>query len=193
MKSETARDINESRKRQDTIDEKKTRIISELADILPTNALKFVSTQIRIGSRKPRGIRWTSAEKRIALSLMHSSPKTYLLLSKILHLPSFTTLRRTMKGVQVYPGFNEKIMKVLSDKVSSLKYGKLCSVVFDEMVLKEGLSYNEEKDYVEGVEDFGDQRTHFVANHATVFMVRGLCQPWKQPVEYFFVKRPNQW
>ena len=49
-------------------------------------------------------------------------PQTYQLLSKILYLPSFTTLRQTMRGggggggVQVYPGFNEKIMKVLSTK-----------------------------------------------------------------------------
>ena len=75
---------------------------------------------------------------------------------------------------------------MLSDKVSSLKHGKLCSVVFDETVLKEGLRYNEEKDYVEGVEDLGDQRTYFVANHATVFRLE--VASW-----LFFVKRPYQW
>ena len=48
---------------------------------------------------------------------------------------------------------------------------ELCSVVFDEMVIKEAVEYNRERDEVEGLEDFGlsGGRTKLVANHATVF------------------------
>jgi hypothetical protein len=54
------------------------------------------------------------------------------------------------------------------------------------MSLKTSVSYNKEKDVIEGYEDFGPLgRTKFVANHATVFMARGLTERWKQPVAYF--------
>ena len=63
---------------------------------------------------------------------------------------------------------------------------KVCAVVLDEMTIKEGVSYNPSRDEVEGYEDFGYLgRTAFIANHAIVFLVRGLHDKWKQPVGYF--------
>lgn len=69
---------------------------------------------------------------------------------------------------------------------------ELCSVVFDEMVIKEAVEYNRERDEVEGLEDFGlsGGRTKLVANHATVFLVRGLMANWKQPLGYFLSSGP---
>ena len=63
---------------------------------------------------------------------------------------------------------------------------KVCAVVLDEMTIKEGVSYNPSRDEVEGYEDFGYLgRTAFIANHAIVFLLRGLHNKWKQPVGYF--------
>ncbi|GFR96767.1 THAP domain-containing protein 9 [Elysia marginata] len=64
---------------------------------------------------------------------------------------------------------------------------RLCILVFDEISLKCSLNYNVERDYVEGLEDFGMAcgRTEKPANHATAFMVRGLMAKWKQPFGYF--------
>ena len=40
--------------------------------------------------------------------------------------------------------------------------------------------YNPGTDRVEGFEDFGDiGQTKYIANHTTVFMVRGLASKWK--------------
>ena len=36
-----------------------------------------------------------------------------------------------------------------------------------------------------GLEDYGFTRGQGVANHATVFMIRGLTTKWKQPIGYF--------
>ena len=95
-----------------------------------------------------------------------------------------------MQNIQVYPGFNVNILQAMKQKVSSMKC-KLCAVVMDEMSIKESLYYNVEKDSVEGFEDFGSQgRTQYVANHAMVFMVRGLLSKWKQPVGYFLSSGP---
>ena len=64
---------------------------------------------------------------------------------------------------------------------------RLCALVFDEITLKHNLSYNTEKNYVEGYEDYGDDRPidcDDPADHATAFVARGLVQKWKQPFGY---------
>ena len=38
------------------------------------------------------------------------------------------------------------------------------------------------------VEDYGTERTCNIANHALVFMARGLHRKWKQPVAYYFIR-----
>ena len=41
------------------------------------------------------------------------------------------------------------------------------------------------------MEDFGHiGRTQYFANHAVVFMVRGLLSKWKQPVAHYFSSGP---
>ena len=60
------------------------------------------------------------------------------------------------------------------------------ALVFDEMTLKTALVYYHGLDKIEGFEDFGQfGSSHFVADHALVFMVCGLLAKWKQPVGYF--------
>ena len=68
---------------------------------------------------------------------------------------------------------------------------KQCVLVFDEMSLKAGISYNSSNDCVEGFEDFGDLGgSRYIANHALAFLVRGLKNKWKQPVGYFLSSGP---
>ena len=86
--------------------------------------------------------RWSVKDKALALSLFHSSPKTYRMLQKviariciifsnliILHviyliiiftlfiklfkLPSTSTLHRSMKNIVIYPGFSSHILNAL--------------------------------------------------------------------------------
>ena len=163
----------------------KRRLLQALEEFLPPSTHTFVATQIRLAGRKKKGNRWKPKEKALALSLLHSSPKAYRILQKILSLPDVSTLRLAMRKVKIFPGFNENILDALKRKISNMSPDSAaCALVFDEMSLKEGLEYNKEEDNIEGLEDFGHQRTHFAANHATVFMVRGLLQPWKQAVGY---------
>ena len=61
------------------------------------------------------------------------------------------------------------------------------------MAIKQGLTYNHGTDRVEGFEDFGSVgQTRYIANHTTMFMVRGLASKWKQPIGYFFEFWPNE-
>jgi hypothetical protein len=68
-------------------------------------------------------------------------------------------------------------------------FGKdlFCCLMFDEMSIRENLRFNQKFDCIEGFEDLGRQRwTCNIANHALVFMVRGLRRKWKQSVAYYF-------
>ena len=65
-------------------------------------------------------------------------------------------------------------------------HSKLCAIVFDEISLKESVNYDVKNDELEGLENFGHLgRSKYVANHALVFMVRGLIDKWKQPFAYY--------
>jgi len=78
-------------------------------------------------------------------------------------------------------------MKVLKSNVEKLPPSqKYCSLLFDEMSISAELHYNEHLDGIEGFEDYGYERTQKFANHALVFMVRGITKKYKQPIAYFF-------
>ncbi|GFO32184.1 transposable element p transposase [Plakobranchus ocellatus] len=82
-------------------------------------------------------------------------------------------------------------MDVFKSIVSKLSDSdRLCSLIFDEMAIKEYVSYSVKDDKVVGYEDFGSFQTKFIANHATVFMVHGIVSPWKQPIGFFFSSGP---
>ena len=57
---------------------------------------------------------------------------------------------------------------------------KLVVLVIDEMSIRQGLSYDQGRDIIEGVAE-GTARTNSLASHAIVFMVRGLAHKWPGP------------
>ncbi|MCP4266887.1 MAG: hypothetical protein GY777_15180 [Candidatus Brocadiaceae bacterium] len=51
----------------------------------------------------------------------------------------------------------------------------MCGIVFDAISIKESLHFDKASDSINGREDFGDHGKSFKeANHALVFMVKGL-------------------
>ena len=142
-------------------------------------------SQIHASQRKSRGLRWTNEDKALALSLLHSSPKTFRLLRKVFSLPSVKTLRKIMQNIDVYPGFNRHILTALQHKVSKMpESAKFVCLALDEMALKEGLTYDPNRDEVEGLSEGK------IVNHALVFMARGIIHRWKQPFGYFLSSGP---
>jgi len=95
---------------------------------------------------------------------------------------------------QIYPGFTSAVFDTLSLKVKGFSdASKQCAIIMDEMSIKESLNYNSGADMVEGFEDFGNMgRTKFISNHAIAFLVRGLCEKWKQPLGYFLSSGPME-
>ena len=97
-----------------------------------------------------------------------------------------------MQKIKIFPGFCHNIFQALKIKVEAMPTSSLlCALTFDEMAIKERVIYGVERDEVEGLKDFGVYgKRQFVANHATVFVLRGLVGSWKQTVGYFFSSGP---
>ncbi|XP_014672353.1 PREDICTED: uncharacterized protein LOC106812871 isoform X2 [Priapulus caudatus] len=154
---------------------------SLLKEYLSDIQLHFVMSQIRASNRTVRGRRWTTHDKAFALSLLHSSPKTYRILRKAFALPSVQTLMKVMNNLELYPGFNTNILEALRLKVQNLPpVAKLVCIAMDEMCIKTALSYDRKRDIVEGLVE------QKLANHAIAFIVRGIIYRWKQPFGFFF-------
>ena len=162
-----------------------------LSQYLSGTSLNFVLAQIKLSTTSKHGRRWTPKIKSLAINLFHSSPKTYRLFRKIFCLPSVSTLKRCIRNINLCTGFSNNLVSTFKEKVKKMsKNDRLCMLCFDEMSIKEFVSYNSKHDSIDGLEDFGDCRSQYVSNHATVFMVRGITCSWKQPVGYFFSSGP---
>ncbi|ELU15399.1 hypothetical protein CAPTEDRAFT_203340 [Capitella teleta] len=154
--------------------------LSDIKDYLSKHilgrVLNFILSQVRMSGKKKKCRCWFPHEKSFALSLLPSSVKTYRMMRQLFHLPSEKTLMRRVERLDIYPGFCENFLNLFKIRVDQMPVeSKLCSIVFDEVALKCGVTYDAVRDEVEGFEDFGCLGgTKHVASHATVFMVRGL-------------------
>lgn len=125
----------------------------------------------------------------MALSLYKESHTGYKLLQQMFTLPSSRTLRRLLQKVPINAGKNEIIFSHLSQQQSLMKdVDKLCVLMWDEMSLQSHLQYDQSNDKIIGFEDWGHKRTQGIANHALVFLLRGIKTGWKISVSYNFCK-----
>jgi len=71
--------------------------------------------------------------------------------------------------------------------------GKAVSIIFDEMPIKIFVTYYSQNDVFSGFKDFGaiiKTKNNLLCDQAFVIMVKGIKQPWKQVIGYFFSKGP---
>lgn len=100
--------------------------------------------------------------------------------------PGLSTIKNWIGNFDCLPGFSEKLIRELKFKVSTMTLQeKYCTLVFDEISIKQFLEYNKKHDFIEGFEDYGDKRTNKFGTHILLFMVRGIYSKWKLPLAYF--------
>jgi len=103
------------------------------------------------------------------------------------HIPSIQTLQLALQKIPIAPGLNPLIVRHLeniSQKMSTKD--KVCILMWDEISIQSNIMYDVQKDIIYGYEDWGNNRTSKVADHALVFMLRGLNTRWKMPISYNF-------
>jgi hypothetical protein len=124
----------------------------------------------------------------LASSIFKQSGKGYRYLSRIFNLPSKKILTTLLRNVPLAPDINEHIFEQLQKTVGKLNVrDKYCVLMFDEVALDCGLQYNGGLDCIDGLVDLGgSERRANYADHALVFMVKGIYKNWKQPVCFTF-------
>ncbi len=136
--------------------------------------------------KKPRGRRFTIDEKTFCLALLKQSPKQYKFLRRFMTLPSKRTLMRIMANIPITAGENESILIALKETAKKMDpLDRLCYLTFDEIALSNRLNHNIKDDIGFQNNDVLRKPPHG-ATHATVFMVCGIRQTWKQPLCFYF-------
>ena len=149
----------------------------------------LIKLQGRENIKKEKGRRFTIEEKIASLSIFKHSPKAYKFLRSIFILPAPQTLIKLIHKSKLKPGINKNIFTQLKKRSESIKNSeKLCVLLFDEVSLKVNVAYQGRRDEVAGFADNGVDRTAEYADHALVFMIRGLLHNYKQPIYYTFSK-----
>lgn len=163
-------------------------MVNHLSESMSGPSASFLASQFFCSKKRPKGRRWQLSDKVMALALYKRSPKCYSLLSSMFALPSKTTLINMMAKIMFEPGVNGHIFDSLKKCVSSMEeIDRTCVLMFDEMSLHQHFEYSSRSDSISGFEDLGHLgRSSKVANHALVFMAKGLYKKWKQPVAFYF-------
>ncbi|KAK9737930.1 Transposase IS4 [Popillia japonica] len=171
-------------KRQEDVKADFDKILTEHLTEAFANFIRF---QISIADKSPKGVRYGNDFKQFALTLHLLGPSAYKYMSKIIHLPSTSTLHRITRNWQFNAGFNDFVFAAIKLRVDTLEErNRECVICLDEMSLKSHLFYNVSADEIIGFQDIRNRRKAEIADHALVVMVRGLIYNWKQPLEYFF-------
>ncbi|RZC05032.1 Tnp P element domain containing protein [Asbolus verrucosus] len=144
---------------------------------------EFINSQLRNAQRKPGGRRWTMQDKVFALSMYKRSPRLYRYLQAYFQLPSVKILKHLLSKVPFKCGMIKPVVENLKVQVESIDELDRCAVLlFDEVSLCKGFHYGCCKQKICGFEDC-------YANHALVFIVRGIKRNYKQTVALFYKRQ----
>lgn len=130
----------------------------------------------------------------MALSLYKQCQGSYTFLQELFTLPSSRSLRLLLQKVPVHAGVNTVIFSHMFHQQMLLKdvKDKICLLMWDEISLQPHLQYDKINDKIVGFEDWGHKRTQRIADHALVFMLRGIRTGWKIPLSYNFCKNQTK-
>ena len=159
-------------------------LIQSLSSSLNVDTSRFLASIVRNSKHEPKGRRWSYKEKVLAVSILKCSPRSYAFLWSLFLLASRRTLQFLLNIVQFRTGISAHVFSVLKDTVQTMSdKDRMCCLMFDEMSIREHLHFNQKIDCIEGFEDLERHgRTSNIANHALVYMLRGLCKRWKRPL-----------
>ncbi|RVE40646.1 hypothetical protein evm_014704 [Chilo suppressalis] len=141
-------------------------------------------------SRKP----FSPEFRCFALTLNYYSPKAYNYIRKFFStaLPHPRTLTKWYATVDGRPGFTQEALNALKRVKDSKPDKKIyCSLVIDEMKIKDSPEWHPKSQRYYGYIDYGFDDVNETSEKATdalVFLLVGINTTWKLPLGYFLVK-----
>ena len=160
------------------------QLIDKISQFVNSNVLEFIKGQIVNGVKSKTGMRYGVQERRFALAMYHHSPKAYRFLSSVFKLPSVSALHSWFHKIPSSTGWNKPSLAGLKKKAETLsKEETLCGIIFDAKsfcILTRPLTPSLGGRILKSMASFK------MANHALVFIVKGLIYNWKMVLGYFF-------
>ncbi|CAI6358369.1 unnamed protein product [Macrosiphum euphorbiae] len=145
-----------------------------------------------LGHKVPK--KYSPEIRQFALSLHFFSCKTYNYVRKQFNtvLPHPRTLSKWYSSVNANPGFTEESFKILSLKSQNTSDPVICSLMLDEMAIRQhidydGTNYYEHIDLGNGINN--DSWT--AAKECLVIMIVSVNENWEHPIGYFLVNSLN--
>lgn len=154
----------------------------KLLQLVKNNAV--LRNSLLNSTRAPKTRRYNKEMKKFAINIYLTSPAAFRFIrkTKILVLPSKTTVRRWNSDVVIEPGLSETILNRLGSKAKSFsRKERAVSICIDGMALKAELVYNAKSDKFIGFPDDGVSRRIeknnplVLATEAVTVMVSGMC------------------
>lgn len=147
--------------------------------------------RIKMTSSKMRKMRYTNFQKWLAVNVMIGcSGHGYSFLSKILSLPSLSTISRYLQNITSQPGITHRNAKTIKLKVNPASpEDTMCFILLDEMSLRRGLQFNERTGSISGFCDDGIVRNSKLASSVLCIMVVGIIKKWKYPLGFFLTDK----
>lgn len=106
-------------------------------------------------------------------------------MAKHFTLPSAKSLKRLLAEIKLQPGENKLILEKIKNTISEMNIeDRLCTLMFDEMSITPQIHFIQLK----GFAGIGKSK---IANHALVFMIKGIRVNYKQSVAYYFTSNMN--
>lgn len=158
-----------------------------LETILNEMQFEFVKMQIKNRGRAKHGRRYSVKQKSMCLAIYKQGPKLYRFLERGFVLPTKKTLGRHSANLLFKSGVDLKVLEAMKNIVKNWpQHDKYCSISWDEVSLKEHLSYDPVRDVIEGFVELANSRKPDFATHSLTFMVRGINVSFKQSTGYFY-------
>ncbi|XP_049266799.1 uncharacterized protein LOC119374049 [Rhipicephalus sanguineus] len=160
-----------------------------------TKARVVMDQVLNYKAKKPK---WCETSIRQCIILRNLSTKSCEYIRTELHaLPCRTTLQKYLGTTVGEIGFSELVKQRLNAEMECLRaeQAKMCSLVVDEMRIKQRLEYNKQRDVFLGDVDMGalnkvlsDSERSELANSLLCFLICGLHARFRIPVGYFFTR-----
>lgn len=166
----------------------------DILDGMCPTVRNFISCHFRNANVNKFKRVFTLEDKVFALSLYKRSAATYRYMYKIFCLPCPETVRKLSAQLFLKPGLCDSIFENLKVQAElRAPDDRYCTLMMDEVEISTTILLNEAKDMVEGFVDDGNERKCEIADHASVWMLRGVPkdpskEPWKQPIAFSFCK-----
>lgn len=140
-------------------------------------------TEEQISALKTKPTTWSSETIILALKLRFSlGIHGYNYLRNTNYpLPSYSTLNKRLRNLEMTFGVFESLFAPLKCKVQALDpLDRVCTMSIDEMEVSGSIEFDKYKNSFCGNITLGDSQT--IGNHITVILIRGVKTAWKQVI-----------